>query len=115
MMIPISVGRLCIGTAAARMFMAPFNIPEDPIPATARPMINIFEELAILQIDKPIPNRAKKERNVCCRLVSAMEYDTVQKWTDLQFEIVVKLGRERLTRSTISEADSLQFAKTGLE
>ena len=77
MMIPISVGRLCIGTAAARMFMAPFNIPEDPIPATARPIINIFEELATPQINEPISNRAKKERNVHCRVVSAMDYATV--------------------------------------
>lgn len=70
MMIPISVGLLCIGTAAARMFMAPFNIPEDPIPATARPMINIFEELATPQINEPISKNAKKERNVHCTLVS---------------------------------------------
>lgn len=52
------------------MFMAPFNIPEDPIPATARPMINIFEELATPQINEPISNNAKEERNVHCTLVS---------------------------------------------
>jgi len=42
------------------MVKAPFKIPEVPIPATARPIINILEEVATPQIREPNSKTAKK-------------------------------------------------------
>jgi hypothetical protein len=46
------------------MVKAPFRIPEVPIPATARPTINIFEEVDTAQINEPNSKRAKKAMKV---------------------------------------------------
>jgi len=46
------------------MTIAPFRIPEVPIPATTRPTINIFEEVATAHIKEPSSKKAKKLRNV---------------------------------------------------
>jgi hypothetical protein len=46
------------------MVKAPFMIPEVPIPATARPAINISEEVDTPQINEPNSKRAKKARKV---------------------------------------------------
>ena len=46
------------------MVKAPFRIPEDPIPAIARPTINIFEELATPQIKEPNSKMAKNTMKV---------------------------------------------------
>lgn len=46
-------GDLCSGTTDDTMVRAPFSNPEDPIPATARAMINILEELAIPHSSDP--------------------------------------------------------------
>jgi hypothetical protein len=46
------------------MVKAPFSIPDVPIPATARPTINIFEEVAKAQINDPSSKSAKKARKV---------------------------------------------------
>lgn len=64
MMIPIIAGLFLIGTAPARIFNAPFIMPDDPIPATARPMMSILEEFATPQTKEPTSNILKKERNV---------------------------------------------------
>jgi hypothetical protein len=37
-------GRLCMGTAAARIVSAPFVRPDAPKPATALPTINILDD-----------------------------------------------------------------------
>jgi hypothetical protein len=63
-MIPIIVGLFLIGTAPARIFNAPFSMPDDPIPAIARPTMSILEELATPQIKEPTSNMLKKERNI---------------------------------------------------
>jgi hypothetical protein len=57
-------GLFVIGTHPEIMVKAPFNIPEVPIPATARPTINIFEEVDKAQISEPSSKRAKKARKV---------------------------------------------------
>lgn len=49
-----------MGTHSAIMVSAPFNMPEVPIPATARPAISILEELAMAQIKEPNSKTAKK-------------------------------------------------------
>ena len=46
------------------MTIAPFKIPEVPIPATARPTINIFEEVATAHIKDPSSKMAKKAMKV---------------------------------------------------
>lgn len=46
------------------MTMAPFRIPEVPIPAIARPTINIFEEVATAHIKEPNSKTAKKPMKV---------------------------------------------------
>jgi hypothetical protein len=43
---------------------APFKIPEPPIPASARPRMNIFELWAMPEIREPNSKRTRKERNV---------------------------------------------------
>jgi hypothetical protein len=59
-----TLGLLAIGTHPAMMVKAPFRIPEVPMPATARPTINIFEEVATPQIKEPNSNMAKKAMKV---------------------------------------------------
>jgi hypothetical protein len=56
-------GLLCIGTAPATIVRAPLDIPEDPIPAIARPTMSIFDEVATPQIKEPSSKTAKKPRN----------------------------------------------------
>jgi hypothetical protein len=58
------LGLFAIGTHPAIMVKAPFKIPEVPIPATARPIINILEEMAMPQIKEPNSKMAKKAMKV---------------------------------------------------
>jgi hypothetical protein len=58
------LGLFAIGTHPAIMVKAPLRIPEVPIPETARPTINIFDEVANAQIKEPISKRAKKAMKV---------------------------------------------------
>jgi hypothetical protein len=53
-------GLLCIGTAPAIIVNAPLIMPEVPIPETARPTINIFEEFETPQMSDPSSNTAMK-------------------------------------------------------
>jgi hypothetical protein len=53
-----------MGTHPAIMVKAPFRMPEVPIPAMARPPINMFEEFATAVINEPSSKRAKKAMNV---------------------------------------------------
>ena len=46
------------------MIVAPFIIPEVPIPATARPTINIFEDVASAHIKDPNSKMAKNTMKV---------------------------------------------------
>ena len=59
-------GLLGMGTDAATIVKAPFCIPDPPIPATARPTINILEDVAIAQIRDPTSNMKKNVRNDHC-------------------------------------------------
>jgi hypothetical protein len=54
--IPVNIGRFLSGTELARMIKAPENIPEQPTPATARPMIKTLEVGAIPHINEPASN-----------------------------------------------------------
>lgn len=56
-------GLLCNGTAPATIVRAPLDIPEDPIPAIARPTMSIFDEVATPHIKEPSSNTVKKPRN----------------------------------------------------
>ena len=58
------------------MVKAPFWIPDAPNPATARPIINIFEEEATPQTNEPNSNRAKKARKVHLRKSAAVKQGT---------------------------------------
>jgi hypothetical protein len=57
-------GLFAIGTHPAIMVKAPFKIPDVPIPATARPIISILEEVATPQIKEPSSKTAKKAMKV---------------------------------------------------
>jgi len=46
--------------------MPPFIIPDVPEPATARPMMNIFDETDTAHSKDPNSNIAKNERKVYC-------------------------------------------------
>jgi len=63
---PRYTGRLASGRHAARMVRAPLMSPEPPMPATARPTINILEELATPQSKEPSSKMARKVRKVNC-------------------------------------------------
>ena len=52
------------GTQAAMIVRAPFIIPDAPIPATALPTINIFDEVATPQSNDPNSKSARKEIKV---------------------------------------------------
>ena len=53
-----------MGTHSAMIVKAPFWMPEVPIPATARPTINIFEDVATPQSKEPNSKTPKKARKV---------------------------------------------------
>jgi hypothetical protein len=55
---------LCKGEDAARIVRAPLIKPEAPIPATALPTINIFEDWAVAQRREPSSKTARKNRKV---------------------------------------------------
>ena len=58
------LGLLDIGTHPEMMVRAPFKIPEVPIPATALPTINIFDDVETAQSKEPSSKTAKKPINV---------------------------------------------------
>jgi hypothetical protein len=53
------------------MVMLPFTIPEDPIPATAHPMISMFEDVATPHSRDPSSKRRMKLRKTYCDLLTA--------------------------------------------
>ena len=53
---------LCNGTQAEMIVSAPLTNPEPPIPDTARPTINIFDEVARAVIIEP--NSKTKRKNI---------------------------------------------------
>jgi hypothetical protein len=61
---PMYRGRFSRGRAAAMIERAPFNKPADPRPATALPIMNMFDEVATPQISEPSSKRAKNQRKV---------------------------------------------------
>ena len=58
------------GIHTAIIVKAPFIRPDPPIPATALPIMNIFEDVATPQRREPNSKRAKKNINVIARKVS---------------------------------------------
>jgi hypothetical protein len=58
------LGLFSIGTHPATIVKAPFIVPDVPIPATARPTINIFEEADTAQTNEPNSKTAKKATKV---------------------------------------------------
>ena len=63
MHMPINEGRLSRGAARAMMVIAPFNKPDDPRPATARPTMSIFDEVATAQSREPSSKTNRKIKN----------------------------------------------------
>lgn len=60
----IILALLCSGTQAAIIVSAPLTRPEPPIPATARPTINIFEDVAKAVIIDPSSKTNRKNMKV---------------------------------------------------
>lgn len=58
-----SPGRFGMGASAATIVSAPFMRPADPIPATARPIISILDEVAAAHSIEPISKTPIKVRN----------------------------------------------------
>lgn len=56
----------CSGIADERIVRAPFIIPEPPRPATARPTINMREDVATPHSNDPSSKRSKNEMNTYC-------------------------------------------------
>lgn len=63
-MMPKSMGLLYNGAAAAMIVIVPFDSPELPIPAMARPMMSISEDWAAPQSTEPNSNTPRKVMNV---------------------------------------------------
>jgi hypothetical protein len=63
---PINVGLFSNGAAAVNVFKQPFIKPAPPIPATARPIINIVESFAVAQMSDPSSKIPRKTKNVYC-------------------------------------------------
>jgi hypothetical protein len=61
---------LSIGIHTAIIVKAPFIRPDPPIPATALPIMNFFEDMATPQRREANSNWAKKNINVIARKVS---------------------------------------------
>jgi len=66
--IPRTSGLLSNGMLAEMIVKAPFIRPEAPIPATARPTINMFESTATPQRSDPNSKRATKAKKVYLEL-----------------------------------------------
>jgi hypothetical protein len=58
------LGLFSIGREFVNIVIAPFNKPDEPMPATARPTINIFEETATPHNKEPNSNKNRNVRNV---------------------------------------------------
>jgi hypothetical protein len=58
------LGLFSIGREFVKIVIAPFIKPDEPMPATARPTINIFEETATPHNKEPSSNRNTNVRNV---------------------------------------------------
>jgi len=60
---PTNVGLLLNGAAAFTMLRHPLIKPAPPIPATARPTMNMVEPFAVAQISDPSSKTARNARN----------------------------------------------------
>jgi hypothetical protein len=60
---PSIAGRFSIGTAAPIIVHAPFDKPDPPIPATARPIMSMAEERAAPHRTEPSSKTARKHKN----------------------------------------------------
>lgn len=56
-------GRFSMGTELEMMMRAPLMMPAAPIPATARPTINMADEVAAPHKTEPTSKMRKKARN----------------------------------------------------
>ncbi|THV46807.1 hypothetical protein BGAL_0358g00060 [Botrytis galanthina] len=65
---PKYTGLFSIGTACVKIVIAPFIKPAEPMPATARPTINMSDETAVPHNKEPNSKRKKKERNTYLEL-----------------------------------------------
>jgi hypothetical protein len=59
-----------MGIHTATIVKAPFTMPEPPMPATALPTMNIFEDVATPQMREPNSKSAKKNIKVIAKNVS---------------------------------------------
>lgn len=56
-------GRLGMGASAATIVSPPFMRPAAPIPAMARPIISILDEVAVAHCTEPSSKTTTKARN----------------------------------------------------
>ena len=61
-MAPRMAGRLCRGSTLATMVIMPVKRPAEPMPAMARPTINMSDEVAAPLKAEPISKIRKKTR-----------------------------------------------------
>ena len=63
MHMPINEGRFSRGADRAMMVIAPFIKPDDPRPATARPTMSMFDDVATPQSREPSSKMNRKIKN----------------------------------------------------
>lgn len=63
-MMPTRTGRFSSGVAMAMMVRPPFMMPEDPMPATARPMMSMLDEAARPHMREPSSKTATNVKKV---------------------------------------------------
>jgi hypothetical protein len=66
------LGLFSIGATSAIIVKAPFVIPDPPIPATALPTMNIFDDVATPHKREPSSNIPKKHINTHLAYISLM-------------------------------------------
>lgn len=97
-----SPGCFCDGTQEFKMVRAPFIRPEPPIPATARPTINIFEDVATPQSKEPSSKIKRQTRKDHCKMMSNSHTQGVCSAIHLGVEARIDLARQRLQRGAES-------------
>lgn len=95
-----------MGTAPATIFRPPFSKPAQPMPAIARPAMNILDEMATAQMSEPSSKTMKKARYVHCGVYKRrLSVDLIRK-ANLEFEMLEQFSIQCLQGRTVEIVNS---------
>jgi hypothetical protein len=112
---PNSPGRLPRGTELETMVNAPFWMPDVPMPAMARPTINILDDVDTPHSRDPNMKMKKKVRKVHWLASQMMSLKKVRRGEqDLYLEVSVYLSTQRLQARAVTTKLALPEARRSI-